>query len=512
MHGAGKIEQHAKIEMLPDDVLLEIFDCFRLDAVTDPDPDRSDDPSSPAGLACQWCPWEWNRLVHVCRRWRFLVFASPHRLDLRLVYTFKRPARLRKKALNSWPTLPIAIWYPWKSAVGGQSSCLEDENNASFALRYPDRIREINLFLTGSLLLKLGAVLVSFPSLEYLRLESQYPAKSSPALPVGFLGGSTPRLRDIYLIGIAFPTLPLLLLSTRDLISLRLDKLSAKGCFSPEALSIGLSMTTQLKFLRIQFLPLASRFSRGTGSAGRPLKACTVLPALSEFHFCGDGPYLEDLVSRLDTPVLEQLKITFLLPSSFDTLQLSQFISRTKSLASPHQMSIMLLGEEIFVASKSQYSPLSKSSFLLKITCYEPDIHVTLPNILTRLSPLLPDVQQLSMTSFIPWSLWLDPVGIDSALWLDFFRRLKSVTRLKVGCMFVPRMESALGQLPEEMVRRVLPALQDLYVGTCPTHRPFQKFADAREVSGRPLNVYYAAPLPPPNTTHLNESGSSANS
>ena len=153
-----------------------------------------------------WKPWEWYRLVHVCQRWRSLVFASPHRLDLRLVCTFNRPARLRKKVLEIWPTLPIAVWYPYQSAVQGRSLILVvDENNVSVALQYPDRIREINLFVTCSLLLKLGAqVLVSFPALEYLQLES--PTKPTLALPVGFLGGTTPKLRVIHLTSIAFPT------------------------------------------------------------------------------------------------------------------------------------------------------------------------------------------------------------------------------------------------------------------------------------------------------------------
>ena len=434
------------------------------------------------------------------------MFASPHRLDLRLVYTFKLPARVRKKALDSWPTLPIAIWYPCQSAVRGRSRCLEDENNASFALRHPNRIREINLFLTSSLLLKSAAqVLASFPALEYLRLESRNPMKLSPALPVGFLGGSTPRLRDIHLIGVAFPTLPLLLLSTRDLVSLRLDRVSGRGYFSPEALSIGLSMTTQLKSLRIQFLPLASSIFKDTGSARRPLKACAVLPALSEFHFCGDSAYLEDLVSRIDAPVLERLNITFLTPSAFETLQLSQFISRTKSLTSPHQMSILLLGDEILVVNQFQHPPPSKGHFQLQITCDEWDLHVTLPHILTRLSALLSGVQRLDMKSYLPWSPWLDPDEMDSARWLDFFRHLKSVTRLNVDGIFVQSIESALEQLPEEMVRRVLPALHDLHVGTCRAPGPFQKFADARQFSGRPLTVHYAASLPSPNT-RLNES------
>ncbi|KAF8263324.1 hypothetical protein EI94DRAFT_1807421 [Lactarius quietus] len=74
--GRGEIEQNAKIEALPDEILLEIFDLFRLAAATDKDSERSDDPSSSAGPT--WSPWEWHRLVH-------------HRLDLRLVYTFNRP-------------------------------------------------------------------------------------------------------------------------------------------------------------------------------------------------------------------------------------------------------------------------------------------------------------------------------------------------------------------------------------------------------------------------------------
>ena len=500
--------------MLPDDVLLEIFDCLRLAAATDSNSDRSDDPpSSAAGLT--WSPWEWHRLAHVCRRWRSLVFASPHRLDLRLVYTYKLPARVRKKALESWPTLPITIWYPWQSEVRGRFRRLEDENNVSFALRHPDRIREINLFLTSSLLSKSGArVLASFPVLEYLRLESRYPTKPS-ALPVDFLGGSTPRLRDIHLTDIAFPTLPLLILSTRHLVSLRLDRVSRLGYFSPEELSIGLSMTTQLKSLWIHFLHLASSVSRDTGSAGRPLKVTAMLPALSEFDFCGDSAYLGDLISRLDTPVLERLHITFCEPSTFQTLQLSQFISRTKSLASPHQMSILLPEDETLTINQFQHPPLSQGHFQLKIIPEEDeegelDMDVSLPQILTRLSALLSSVQRLDMKSF-SWSPWLGLDDLDSMFWRDVFCHLKSVTRLSVdGEILAQSIKSALEQLPEEMVRRVLPALHDLHVGDCQTSGPFEKFATARQFSGRPLNVYYVAYLPPPDTG-LDESSNGLN-
>ncbi|KAH9028212.1 hypothetical protein EDB85DRAFT_2148072 [Lactarius pseudohatsudake] len=128
---------------------------------------------------------------------------------------------------------------------------------------------------------------------------------------------------------------------------------------------------------------------------------------------------------------------------------------------------------------------------------------VTLPHILTQLSPF-----RLDMKSFLLWSAWLDPDEMDPALWLDFSRNLKSVTRLEVAGMFVPRIELALEQLPEETVRRVLPALHDLYIGKCQTPGPFEKFADACQLSDRPLTVHYATPFTPSNA-HPNVSADS---
>jgi len=68
--------------MLPDDVLVEIFFYVNIATIFDWDRDRDWD----------W-DWDWRSvknpwlaLVHVCRRWRYLVLASPRRLNLRLEY------------------------------------------------------------------------------------------------------------------------------------------------------------------------------------------------------------------------------------------------------------------------------------------------------------------------------------------------------------------------------------------------------------------------------------------
>ena len=432
--------------------------------------------------------WGWHRLIHVCRKWRSLVLASPRRLDLQLVYTFKRKACVMKQALDRWPTLPIAISYAW-NYTGRPPLTLEDEINVTFALYHPNRIRHINLFLTGSLLLEIGAQ--SFPALEYLWLRSSNLTESPLTLPVGFLGGSAPRLRQICIDGVIFPSLPLLLSSTRDLVSLRLSSVSRSAYFSPETLSIGLSAATRLKSLHIDFLPSASYVFGETGSVGRQVTARAILPVLTKFHFVGDSAYIVDLIPRIDSPILDQL----FKPSAFGTRHLSQFTNRSNLLRlAPTHRSILLMGDQIFVTGGQQTHPYypGRDGFFLRITSEDMGPQVTLPHFLKRLSVHCFSMQQLDLKSFLPCLPWLNPEDINSALWVDFFCHLKRVTRLEVDGVFVQIIGSVLKHLPGGMVCRVFPALLGLHVGKCEVPGLFQEFANARRLSGSPITVHYA--------------------
>lgn len=60
------------IDILPDDALLQIFFCYQADA-----------------FDLSW----WKPLVHVCHRWRYIIFASPLHLRLVLVRTHSTPAK-----------------------------------------------------------------------------------------------------------------------------------------------------------------------------------------------------------------------------------------------------------------------------------------------------------------------------------------------------------------------------------------------------------------------------------
>jgi len=97
----GPPRWNVAIETLSDDVLLEIFDS-RLAKDGDIDlwyyPGNEEDERYPYD--------SWYALAHVCQRWRYVVFASPCRLNLRLHCSRGRV----REMLGVWPALPIAIW------------------------------------------------------------------------------------------------------------------------------------------------------------------------------------------------------------------------------------------------------------------------------------------------------------------------------------------------------------------------------------------------------------------
>lgn len=77
--------------MLPDNVLLKIFDFYRANL---------------NHFFLTRAVWEWHVLVHVCQRWRKIVFASPRHLNLQIPCRYGTPVR---KDLRIWPALPIVL-------------------------------------------------------------------------------------------------------------------------------------------------------------------------------------------------------------------------------------------------------------------------------------------------------------------------------------------------------------------------------------------------------------------
>ena len=148
-----------RIDELPDDILLETFDFYVWN------PSYEDEPEIEA----------WKTLVHVCRRWRILVFESPRHLNLRLFCT---PETRVKDRLDVWPAFPLIVWGIMTSQSG--------IDNVIAALRQCNRVREVSFcHLAGWQLEKIMAAMqVSLPNLVRLCLHSE--DETLPDIPDSF--------------------------------------------------------------------------------------------------------------------------------------------------------------------------------------------------------------------------------------------------------------------------------------------------------------------------------------
>jgi hypothetical protein len=158
------------VSLLPDDVLLEIF-VFYLDL----DSKFHDEDA-------------WYTLAHVCQWWRYLVFASPGHLRLRLYCTNKRPV---KRMLDIWPELPIII------CAFFAASRPQGMTNIHAALKQRHRVCSVSIGDIPNSLLRKIATTKQLPALTDLELFSM--DEDVPLLPESFLEGSAPLLEDLWL-------------------------------------------------------------------------------------------------------------------------------------------------------------------------------------------------------------------------------------------------------------------------------------------------------------------------
>ena len=267
-----------QVGALPDDVLLGIFD-FYVDVSL-----RQEG---------RWME-VWQSPVHVCRRWRSLVFGSP------------RPYTVRDR-LGVWPPLPLI--------VGGYmvSSGTVRTDNVIVALEQSHRVCEVTLLgLAGWQLEQvLEPMQVPFPELTVLQLHSELGTNGEtlPVIPDLFLEGSAPRLRLFELSGIPFPGLPNLHFSATHLVQLTLAKIPHSGYISPEKIAALLSVLLNLRFLSLEFQFPQSRPGREVPSL--PPTKRSILPALYDLRFKGVTEYLEELMTLIDAPQLDNMSITF---------------------------------------------------------------------------------------------------------------------------------------------------------------------------------------------------------
>jgi hypothetical protein len=275
-----------------------------------------------------------------------------------------------------------------------------------------------------------------FPELTDLHLRIFVDGGLGRILPDSFLGGTAPRLRSLYFNGVVFPQLPKLLLSATHLVKLDLYGIPRSGYIPPE------TMATSLEFLRLNF-----RYPRprpALGSRRPPPLTRSILPSLTEIRFKGTSEYLEDVLARLDAPLLNVLHITLFNQIMFDTPQLFQFndfISRRPTLKAPEKGHITFRSKVIIIEFRSRTSDYGVLS--MKIWCRASEWQLSsLKQVCTSSLPPVSTLEDLYISENRDWGPhWQDDV--ENTLWLDLLRSFVAVKNLYLSGEYISRTARA---------------------------------------------------------------------
>ena len=450
------------LDTLPDDVLLAIFNWY-------PDELGYEETRERA----------WQSLVHVCHRWRSIIFGSPRFLKLKLVCTESTRAR---DLLDVWTALPLVILYEGNYRM-------RNVDNAIAVLERTDRVSQINLLKVplSDLERILAAMQQAFPELTFLRLWAH--KATVPVVPDSFLGGFAPRLEYLALRGLPFPSLTKLLLSATRLVILYLTDIPHSGYISPDTMATTLSTLTSLEKLDLRFNSPRScpdRASRRSLPSTR-----SVLPVLTLFWFKGVTEYLEDLVAHIDTPQLNDLTIAFFNDVVFDTPQLMQFISRTPMLTNLERAHINLWDEAAYVNFSTRTS--GRRGLNVEIFCRGLDWQLSsLEQVCTPCLSTLSMLEDLCI--YMRPRRWLDwEDQIQNGLWLELLRPFTAVKNLYLSDEFTPRIAPALRELVGGRTTEVLPALQNIflegYESSGPVEEDIGHLVSARQAGGHPIAI-----------------------
>jgi F-box-like len=428
LNHAGTVLRRVTIGSLPDDVLLEIFYVSR--------------------TLIDRYSWHdrWPRLVHVCRRWRFLIFASPHYLNLQLFCTPTRPV---KKMLDIWPTFPLVIEAYHFPTVPGEDKLIP-------ALERRDRVHVLRIRDPPDTVWEQITTVAQepFPALTHLYL-AQYDHDGLASSDV-FLNGSAPNLQDLYLWGISIPRR---LGSATHLRSLDLENIPNSGYIPPETMAISLSALPQLKSFNVQFKSPTPQPKRRNRPVPPPTRF--VLPALTRLAFKGASDYLEVLTARINAPILENFSITFFHQIVFDIPQIIRFFGH-QDLLRPSSLTLRFdPGNSTIICALRQYP---ERYLRWTIRCQRLDWQVfSLAQICNQILSFRSSVESLNIicdpSRWYPYSSPEDE--IDPTLWLQLFHSFTSIQNLEIS---KPLIAAALPPLTGLPTADVLPSLQTLSV------------------------------------------------
>ena len=361
--------------------------------------------------------------------------------------------------------------------------------NLVLALQDRDRVSGITISNWGSEDLGLHKALsCAFPMLETLSLAESHAGRILPS------DNTAPHLRALHLRNIVVPTGCLSLPNAINLSSLRLEKISA---IPLDFLVESIAGMPHLENISISFL---SDYPFPDGVMESPSTQITsvVLPRLSRLIFTGFITYLENLLTQISTPFLQDLRFTISLKRIPGVVRLSAFLGTLQNLN--FQTAVMQFSGHHMIIS---YHPDQSSATLpyAKFTIDRPDAGdvgdwgTSVLQICSDVAPALSVVESLALESDLVDSSHRPVFRDQPTRWNTVLRPFVGVKTLTINRAFILELSKALDPNNGTVITELLPVLSEIVIVSSESRhltlldQSFSSFVDARRLAGSPIDI-----------------------
>ncbi|KAH9978404.1 hypothetical protein BJV74DRAFT_138626 [Russula compacta] len=474
--GGSMMSPNLTIDDIPDEVLLDIFDSYRQHFTND---------------QSVWNKkHKWFKLMHVCRKWRCIVFASSTRLDLCLFVSNTNPGNMKTIFSPHLPPLPIAINHDYHHT--GTASLKTKEFSCMFTAC--SRVRGLTFSGTAPDFDELfKATKCPLPMLEDLELRNLDNRITEVKVPATFLEGSAPHLRRLKLHRISLTSMSSLLSSATMVLELCLR------IYAPSTL-----LLAHLQGMHcLRHLNLRLR-TRGTAtSINGPMPPTNpedtfLLSKLTYFHYQGPSSVFNALVAGFTAPSLQDVHIILDHDDEDPILHLPRFLDDVEKLY--HSVQMISDGDyfRISLLTHSETVGCATPSFRF-CSDYSPD---SVMRMSAALSAKLATVEELLMV-FLTDSYELRD---DDTPWPSFLQHFRRVKVLRVEYEEDVFAIADTLQMDDEPIPDLLPMLEEVEItargdvfSESPQGQPvmfselemaaFRPFLAARQEAGRPVKI-----------------------
>jgi len=228
-------------------------------------------------------------------------------------------------------------------------------------------------------------------------------------------------------------------------------------------------------------------------SQQRPLTRVD-LPYLIRLDFEGTSEYLENLVARIDAPLLRVFRMMFIGPVLLNTPQLTDFVDRAERFKVLDQAALDFDHCNVTINLLSQKETVKRTILKVRCDCGPTEGRFSaLAHARSSFLSLISSLECLNLTQRKFWSLYLQN-GVDNPDWLQLLRPFTAVKHLFLSGEQVLPVARALHELSWEVVVGVCPALQSIFLeGLQPSEDVVEAigpFIVRRQLSGHPVTVH----------------------